>query len=461
MASIRKVTGTESAGLMRRLIGSMPASRFEMETLCRLAGIEASRSLPTAAVECKRRPRLLINPDFVAQYCQRDEHLFLLVMHELWHVMLAHTRMYPRMTTAQNITFDAIINSGLMREFEGPEYQGFFDAVNPADKFPSCLLRPPVGWPHNPQYPEEVGPPGTKDLLMRLYPPGNLAFYDPPMYEEVLSLLLKAGTKWFADQPFLLGNHDNEPVHDPIMKDIMKQVRAQWPNTPMFGAGSGGAFGGRNFNLSPVGENIRRAFANVLRICISPRPGREQRRAKMPISIPGGNGVLPNPHDRLAFARSRLGMPETLWAQPTTIKARLRDKPTKAYVYLDVSGSMYQVLSHLMGLMLPYVANQQADVFQFSTVVKDLSFSDLRRGHLSTTGGTNINCVMTHLFELPQDVKRVLLLTDGEVGAILPEHARRLQEKQIRLYVVMPSDGNLHPSVAALAASVVCLPPLQ
>ncbi|MBC8098974.1 MAG: hypothetical protein H7Y11_05990, partial [Armatimonadetes bacterium] len=243
MTSIRTITRTESAVMMRRLISCLPASRFEMETFCRLAGVEVTRAVPTAAVECKRRPRLLMNPDFVAKYCQRDEHLFLLVMHELWHVMLAHTRMYPRMTTAQNIAFDAIINAGLMREFHSPEYMGFFDALNPADKFPGCLLRPPVGWPHDPQYPDNLGPAGTKELLVRLYPPGNLWFYDPPMYEEVLRLLLQAGV--LGDMPLLLGNHDEETEHDPIMKDIMKQIRGRWPDTGMFGRSNKGQVGRR------------------------------------------------------------------------------------------------------------------------------------------------------------------------------------------------------------------------
>jgi hypothetical protein len=460
MAGIRRTTRTESATIMRRLIGCMPASRFEMETLCRLAGVEATRAVPTAAVECKRRPRLLINPEFVEKYCQRDEHLFLLVMHELWHVLLAHTRMYPRMTTLQNIAFDAIINSGLMREFDGAEYRGFFDAVNPLDKFPGCLLRPPEGWPYDPQYPDDVGPPGTKDLLMRLYPPGNLSFYDPPMYEEVLGLLLKSGMQWFTEQPFLLGNHDIEQMHDPIMKEIMRQVSARWPNVPLLGRGNGGMSGRHNAAVSSVGENVRRTFSQVLRICVSPRPGRERRKTKLPVSSTGGTGVLPNPRDRLAPARSRLGMPGTLWAQPTSVKARVPDRPTKAYVYLDVSGSMYQVISYLLGLMVPYVANKQADIFQFSTQVSEMSFADLRSGHLTTTGGTNINCVMDHLFKLHPKADRVLLLTDGEVGAPLAEYAQRVIDEKIKLYVVMPDDGNLHPAVEELAVSVVRLPAL-
>src|SRR5512145_2705921 len=122
--------------LASRLIGSLPAASVEMETLCRLAGIKISSKIPTAAVECVHRPRLLINPEFAARYCQRDEHLFLLVMHELWHIILAHTRLYPRVTPLHNIAFDAIINAGLARQFPGPEFRGFFDALNPADVFP-------------------------------------------------------------------------------------------------------------------------------------------------------------------------------------------------------------------------------------------------------------------------------------------------------------------------------------
>jgi hypothetical protein len=461
MASVRKTTRTESSTITRRLIAAMPASRFEMETLCRLAGIEATHSVPTAAVECKRRPRLLINPEFVRKYCERDEHLFLLVMHELWHVLLAHTRMYPRMTTIQNIAFDAVINSGLMREFDGAEYRGFFDAINPPDKFPGCLLRPPEGWPYAPKYPDDVGPPGTKELLVRLYPPGNLAFYDPPMYEEVLSLLLKSGMEWFGETPLLLGNHDIEEMHDPLLKEIMKQVSEKWPAMPMLGRGSGGAVNRHNSTVSSVGENVRRSFSQILRICVAPRPGRERRKKKVPVSSMGGTGVVPNSRDRLAPARLRLGIPNTLWAQPTNVNARVPERPSKAYVYFDVSGSMYQILPYLLGLMIPYVANKHADVFQFSTRVADMSIKDLRSGHLTTTGGTNINCVMEHLLALKPKPDRVLLLTDGEVGAPTASYTRNFEEAGIKLYVVLPHDGNLNFAVEDLATLVVRLPQLH
>ena len=91
-----------------RLARCLPGASFELEALVRLVGIDETTTVATAAVTCQGRARLLVNPDFVAAHCGRDEHLFLLVMHELWHVILAHTRLYPRVTPAHNVAFDAI-----------------------------------------------------------------------------------------------------------------------------------------------------------------------------------------------------------------------------------------------------------------------------------------------------------------------------------------------------------------
>ena len=68
-------------------------------------------AVATAAEECSFAPRMLLNPQFVAQCCQRDGHLLMLVMHELQHIILGHTRLFPRVTIAHNLAFDAIINA--------------------------------------------------------------------------------------------------------------------------------------------------------------------------------------------------------------------------------------------------------------------------------------------------------------------------------------------------------------
>ena len=242
-----------AVSLEQRLVGSLPAGTVELETLCRLAGVVETDEVATAAVECVARPRLLINPAFVAEHCARDEHLFLLVMHEIWHVVLAHTRLFPRPTRAHNVAFDAVINATLTRQYPGAAYRGFFEGINPADSFPGCLLRPPEGWPRAPVYPR-CGPRGTRDLLRRLYPAlpkgdPDTVFGDPlrlrvlriptvPGFEEILALL----QRWIASLPegddgdgsvVLLGDHDDPDgqerlLDDPLIDEIVRRTTSGW-----------------------------------------------------------------------------------------------------------------------------------------------------------------------------------------------------------------------------------------
>ena len=50
------------------------------------------------------------------------------VLHELYHVLLGHTRMYERPTLAANWAFDCIINAQLCRLYPDVEYTSFFSA---------------------------------------------------------------------------------------------------------------------------------------------------------------------------------------------------------------------------------------------------------------------------------------------------------------------------------------------
>jgi hypothetical protein len=464
--------GGEGAKLAARLVGCLPAATFEMETFCRLAGVDVSKKVPTAAVECVSRPRLLINPDFAEKHCKRDEHLFLLVMHELWHVILAHTRLYPRMTTAHNIAFDAIINAGLSRQFSEPQYMGFFDALNPPDKFPHLLLRPPVGWPDDPQYPEDIGPEGTLDVLKRLYPPKG-ARWQPPLYEEILALLrkylLENGGVWvFVDgDPVLLGDHsedgDKNAVRDALFGSILQRVVSSWPPPPFptRSRGDGGHLSTWMNTAEAATEGARRVFANTLRQALIIRPGPEKRRAKQETPGVSGMSVMPNARDRTAPARRQLGGPGMLWNQQGMIKARIPETPAKTHVYLDVSGSMSGILPHLLGLLLPYVAKGKADVFQFSTRVEPLPLSRLRKGNLTTTFGTDINCVLHHALEFKPPIKRILILTDGYVGRTRHEYSAALLDRGLKLYVVLPAESAHTADLQDLAAGMTILPPIR
>lgn len=465
-----------SEQLAKRLVSCLPAATFEMETLARLSGIKASCDIPSAAVEVAYRPRLLLNPDFVEKYCKRDEHLFLLVMHELWHIILAHTRLYPRATMAHNIAFDAIINAALARQFHQPEYRGFFEVINDADKFPGCLLRPPVGWPNDPHYPDDIGPAGTKRILQRLYPPNNVDRWTPPLYEEILNLLRKdaleklaKGEAWLVEEPTLLGDHrpgeqDSRAVEDEFFRDILKRVVKNWPPPPtMLGQRDEGGKLSDWFSMLGVStEEARRVFARLLRRALGPRTGRQRRRTRAPFSTMTGMSVMPNARDRMVPARRSLGVQGLLWNQPGMMQVRTPDVPSRAYIYLDVSGSMSSLIPHLLGLVLPYVANGQAEVFQFSTVVEQMPLEELRKGQLRSTRGTDINCVLHHLLEPRQPaVKKALVLTDGYTGTPTADFARNIAEGGYRVHVVLPYESAWTEDLEPLATTVTVLPPVR
>jgi len=453
----------EANAILKRLMSSMHAGTFEMETFARLAGVVASQDVPTAAMECKHRPRLLINPDFVKKHCKRDEHLFLLVMHELWHVMLAHTSLFPRITQAQNIAFDAIINAGLMRKFDQPVYRGFFEELNPADKFPHLLLRPPVGWPENPQYPEGIGPEGTVRILRQLYPPKSPFRPTMPYYDEILALI-KQDLKergLLIEVPVLLGDHDSQqPYENAFLKDAMGRISRKWPmSMGNFGPpGQGGHMDDWFIDPYAATQELRRVFSGVLRRALGNDLGEYRRKERLPIPGITGKGVLPNARDRQTVARKRLGIPATLWDQRSEYKARVPDRRVRAHVYLDVSGSMSEVLPHMVGLLRPYVYNGKANVYQFSTEVDHLPLRSLRQGMVRTTGGTQINCVMQHLAEHEQSVRRVLILTDGYTGRPYHDHIRRIQESNIKVHVVLPGESPYENDLQEIADSFTVLP---
>src|SRR5919201_1643158 len=112
--------------LAERILDCFPSGNYALTSLLRLVDIVECHTIDTAAVECKAQPRLLVNPTFVDRWAARPEKLLMLVMHELHHVLLGHTRLFPCATAVDNLVFDAVINALLCRMFPAPEHTAFF-----------------------------------------------------------------------------------------------------------------------------------------------------------------------------------------------------------------------------------------------------------------------------------------------------------------------------------------------
>src|SRR5262245_17852593 len=136
----------EGTRLRERIWSRFPVTGRDYARLLSLLDIDASTTISTAAVTLGARSKLLINPGFVAKHCVTDDDLVMLVMHELMHVALGHTRLFDRVTPAHNWAFDCVINAQLCRLHPSPERTALFRRLYPADSAPLALLRPPERW---------------------------------------------------------------------------------------------------------------------------------------------------------------------------------------------------------------------------------------------------------------------------------------------------------------------------
>ena len=129
--------------------------------------------------------------------------------------------------------------------------------------------------------------------------------------------------------------------------------------------------------------------------------------------------VCPDIKDRLAYGR------QVLWGKPPVLFStsvncpRLRLIPREAaHVYLDVSGSMDAELPWLGAALDPLERRGAIRLYAFSTIVSKVPPGGLFKDKIKNTYGTDINCVLRHLAELPKHKfpRQVVVLTDGYVG---------------------------------------------
>jgi hypothetical protein len=404
--------------LAARILDCFPGGSYSLSALLRVMDIVESEEVPTAAVECRVQPRLLVNPSFVARHAETPEKLLMLVMHELHHVLLGHTTLFPTVTAAQNLMFDAVINGLVCRMFPARHHTAFLTGYYDQAMFPHCLLRPPPGWPESPRNAAGIDAlPAARRSMGRqlhraLYSEGGATYAE--IFELLPKLLPHDG---LGDVP-LIGGHGaggatagGLETRSPVLFDIVREIVERWPQPP---------------------DPIRgRSLADVLKTStVDPRPRPSNRAllrrliAQVADRSPGGSArridqdatIVQQPLlslDRRSAVLRALGRTPLLQAGPLPMRWAARSGH-RVHVYLDVSGSMEGVLDALYGAILDCREHVHPRVHLFSTAIADVSLEEMRRGVRKTTGGTGIHCVARHMAD--NQIRRALLVTDGWVG---------------------------------------------
>lgn len=434
--AIAPIPALEQRLLADRIRQCVPLRHPAFGKLLQLLSIEATATVPTAAVTFGARSRMLINPAFVAQRCRTDAHLSMLVMHELYHVLLGHTRMYQRPTLAANWAFDCVINAQLCRLHPDVEFTSFFSSCAAPEGLWS-LIGPPAGWPAAARY----APGALGDVHRRLYDDAGATTADLFALLDNMAVALDADG---ADR--LLGNHgnhgshgddgdhgdegqDTDPLHaDPDLMAEVRRIVARWPMVERRGgADDGGATTHERSDLRRHGA-ARRAVRQLLQAAAFGTDGEPWVRRPVDTEV---FTPLPQAGDRRAHLQRLMGA-EPLWWQGL-LRHEGRQAAGQVAVYLDVSGSMAAWLPVLLEALTESAALVQWPLFGFSTQVHPVTRAELAAGRFRSTGGTHIGCVARHL--VASRVPRAVVITDGDVQAIPTKLAERLRRARPRVRV--------------------------
>ena len=435
---------TQIASLTDRLLQAFPSGSFCLPAMLELAAIEETDAVPTAAVECAARPRLLLNPKWIAEHADTPEKLVMLTLHELHHVVLGHTRLYPRAEPLDNLVFDAVINSMLCHMLPDRACTSLMTDFYREDQFPECFLRPPEGWVPGgkvatPKALDRHGRRRLADLYRRLYTPQGVG------YDELRDALRPKVDERALATVMLLGDHRSEQhgassagqleIRSPALLQEVRRIVQRWPQPEIPIEGCSLADLLKASTVTPTSPRNTSRLAQLLRR-IGGASGRGSLRRVQPqphlIETP-----LPMLDRRSAVLRSLGAAP--LLHRGTVPARRLAPFGDRVHVYLDVSGSLQQLVSALFGALLAAREWVHPVVHQFSTRVADVTLKQMLDGKCKTTGGTSIECVGEHMQR--HAIRRAVLVTDGFVGTP-GEATRRVMQRALIGVALTP--GNSH-----------------
>lgn len=426
---------TDEEKIISRILDVIPPTSFEMTTFLSLFHVRFSDKTETACVTCGESPELLLNKSFIAAHCQTNEHLFMLVMHELYHVILGHTTLFPRVTKVRNLVFDAIINAILCSLFPNPEFTSFFTDYYPSNKMPFAFLRP-----------KGDGTPREADVVLDLLYGGSDTgtYYD--VYEAlVVSGFVKESSLMVKDsdndgKPLLLGSHDDEENEmSAEMKALIQKITSKWPSPdrPLQGQDLGAEERERDFDaeVDPI-SRLRLGIHHLMRQAVIPGK-KEVRHRTARERVCEATSFLPDWRDRSHEAREIAFGDALMYRTTTRLKSSSNRDNRQAFVYFDVSGSVAGQVPSVAQVLRPYCRSRLCTVYVFSTVVHPASARDLAARKFSSTGGTNIDCVLKHILELPPRKRphAAVIVTDGLTGKPDAALAKRFHAADIRFVV--------------------------
>jgi hypothetical protein len=435
------MTESEFRAVYRELIEENPLA---VRAVLRVLELEFTSEVPTLAVTREERPRLLVNLDFVTKHCRKESYVKAALCHEFLHVLLRHTEQLQRLTPAQHLAWDAVINAILHRGF-GAEYSGLMSELYADAVGPHRLLRPI-------EEPEDTDPlvnlhrgrcPGsTRHAEVAFQRIWKGLYQGTLVADDIREVVADLGDGADLECSTLLGGHgprgslddeEAQPLPAVLEEALSRSLRSMngsgiWRLPRRRGVGAP-AYRNAVAAADEGVERWKRETFAVLKRLLRPDP----HSAK--IEQATVDSLLPvlSSSDRRAALRSLWSpfIPEASW--PTQEPRR----GGSAHVYLDVSGSMDAEMSILVKLLQHLCGYIRRPLWAFSDVVVP---ARIQGGKLlaETSGGTSMACVVAHLAE--NRPPTALVVTDGYIEQLPKELYRRAAAT--KLHALVTRDGD-------------------
>lgn len=399
--------------ILRELIEENPLA---IRAVLKVVAVEFTDTVPTLAVTCEARPRLLVNLGFVSDHCHTEAEVKAVICHEFLHILLRHTECFIGLTRADHLALDAVINAIIHRSL-GPEYSALMSRYYARETGVARLLRPMTD--------EE------RQVLQDLYTSGKLKaakwrllvawdglYQGRLVADDIRDLAHDHLQADELDDIALLGDHEGLELSGelaplpPVLAEALGKALKAMNGSGVFrsprerGVGAG-AYRDVVAAANPALDKWRRETWAVLRRHLLPdarSPAREPAPAtfSLPVLSPG---------DGRAALRALWSpfLPDAIWR--TESPARVGS----AHVYLDVSGSMNVEMPLIVALLGRLGGYIRRPFWAFSDVVAP---ARIEQGRLiaDTTGGTSMACVLEHLARTRP--RAAVVVTDGYIETV-------------------------------------------
>lgn len=430
--------------IYRELIDENPLA---VRAVLKVLAVEFTDTVPTLAVTCEARPRLLVNLAFLREHCRTEAQVKAVVCHEFLHVLLRHTERFTALTPPEHLAVDAVINAIIHRSL-GPDYSSLMSQYYADERGVARLLRPPTAPEQNRildvRYGRRRVRPEEKSMLAAW-----AGLYDGRLVADDIRDLARDLTSRRQQQAgLLLGDHESlnsgtqaagatvseaAPLTGPLAEALETALKSMngsgvFRSPKSRGVGAD-AYRSEVRAADTAVDRWRRETYAVLRRHLLPDP-KSIAREPSPRSF-----TLPvlSPGDRRAALRSLWSpfLPDARWDTEHPARAG------SAHVYLDVSGSMnaeMPVIVSLLGRLAVYI---RRPFFAFSNIVAP---ARIEQGRLiaDTTGGTSMGCVLAHVARTRP--RAAIVVTDGYIEPLT--RAQVAAAAGTRLHVIVTRDGS-------------------